>query len=606
MPPLLLLPLVLLLLLPAASASPSLPPVLSADVLVYAANPGGIGAAIAAADGGKNTVVLMERLTMIGGMGAAGGVGLMNQGAGLDGVTGLGRVWGELNAAAYGRGGNGTINVFPDLYVAAASFWTMLNSTPGITTTLGCRLVSVARSSSPSSSACLQSADFLCDNDTTPVTVTASVFIDASYDGDIAVQAGGIDVANGREGSAEFNESLAGVQLLDDPNESFDKQNLTVDAAFPNGTLLKGITSDPLPPVGTADDRLMAFSYFPCASADPNNSVPWPQPPGYDPEDFTLLLRTIEAVYANGGQFDLSSFSEWQAYDAWNASSPKILLCCGRAPVNCDEPDLNRGYATANASRRLEIEAAHRYYLLGSFYFMANDLRVPNYTRYAIGRWGLCADEYVENDNFPPQIYVRISNRLRGMTLLTQNNLANPRGKPDGVSMGCWEFDQHTMSRHAVPDPKNASRLIAMNEGYMRHELTSPFRRCGTPGALCGTADTDWYDVPFGTIVPQRGQASNLLVPVALSATSIAYSSTRIEGMYMDLGTAAGVAAALALGQGRNAAAGAAAAPACPALAFQDTNVTAVQEILVNTYKQRIHGPVGAPLGGWGWGEGGA
>jgi len=142
------------------------------------------------------------------------------------------------------------------------------------------------------------------------------------------------------------------------------------------------------------------------------------------------------------------------------------------------------------------------------------------------------------------------------------------------------------MSRHAVPDPHNASRLIAMNEGYMRAELTQPHRSCDHPDAVC-TAETNWYDVPFHAIVPQRGQASNLLVPVTLSATSIAYSSTRIEGMFSDLGTAAGVAVALALQSGEAPAPG-----ACPAFAVQDTNVTAVQEVLVNVYRQRIHGPI--------------
>ncbi len=186
--------------------------------------------------------------------------------------------------------------------------------------------------------------------------------------------------------------------------------------------------------------------------------------------------------------------------------------------------------------------------------------------------------------------------------MLTQNTLAGPRSKPDGVSVGCWEFDQHTMSRHAVPHLHNASRLVALNEGYMRHELTPPFRACHEPGARCqgGPACPDnWYDVPFAAMLPKRGQAANLLVPVAISATSIAYSSTRIEGMYVDLGTAAGVAAALALAAGPQSASAAdtGAASACPYAPLQDTNVTDVQRVLVDTYQQRIHGPINSTLG---------
>jgi len=271
-----------------------------------------------------------------------------------------------------------------------------------------------------------------------------------------------------------------------------------------------------------------------------------------------------------------------------NLVATKLLLCCGRGPVNCDQPDLNAGYASATYTERLDIQEAHKRYLLGSLYYMANDPRVPSYTRNAIGRWGLCKDEYVEFGNWPPQIYVRISNRLRGSVLLTQNNIANPRNKPDSVSMGCWEFDQHTMSRRAVKDPKNSSRLITLNEGYMRHDIAAPFLPCSDPTSQCAKqAAGNWYDVPFGVIVPQRGQASNLLVPVAISSTSIAYSSTRIEGMFMDLGTAAGVAAGLAIKAGVNNGSG-----SCPKMALQDTQVSAVQNILVTKYGQRIHGPI--------------
>ena len=112
----------------------------------------------------------------------------------------------------------------------------------------------------------------------------------------------------------------------------------------------------------------------------------------------------------------------------------------------------------------------------------------------------------------------------------------------------------------------------------MRAALTAPHAR------VTGSGGGDWYDVPFGVTIPQRGEASNLCVPVALSATSIAYSSARIEGMYADLGTACGVAARLAIeaGGGRG---------ACPTHALQDTNVSAVQDILVAEFAQRVHGP---------------
>lgn len=572
-----------------AVAARSLPTkMVSTDTLVYASNPAGIGAAIAASNNNQNTVQLVERLTSIGGMGSAGSVGLMNQGCGLAGVTGLGYEWGMLNGRYYNPD-KPTLNVFPDPHVGEQSFWTMLNNYSSITVTVGCYLVEVSHDTNDNS--CLSGAVFLCNNETEQLIINATVFIDASYDGDIMVQSGTVEYTNGREGSDVYNESLAGVQLQNEENENFAAQNLTINAYLPNGQLLPGITSAPLLPIGTGDNRLMAFSYFPCVTDDVNNSVPYPMPPNYNPDDFALLQRQIEGVMANGkypNGPDLGYFSEFDAFDS-NSSSPKLLLCCGVGPVNCDQPDLNQGWAVANNSERIRIEALHKYYLLGSLYYMANDPRVPNYTRYSIGRWGLCKDEFVTNSYWPPQIYVRISNRLKGQFLITQNNIANPRNKPEGVSMGCWEFDQHTMSRHAVPNPKNNSEFIALNEGYMRYELTEPFRSCTHPEAQC-TAEGNWYDVPFTATVPQTGQASNLLVPVAISSTSIAYSSTRIEGMYMDLGTAAGVAASLILQDQKTRKVNG--TSMCPTTTVQQVNITNIQNILVNTYHQRIHGPI--------------
>jgi hypothetical protein len=233
------------------------------DVLVIGGTSGGLAAGIAAANGvaRRHTALVMEAQPMIGGMGAAGGVGLMNQGAGLAGVTGLSAVWARANGAAYEpHVSPPPLNTFPSPAVMAASWWAMVNATQGLTVRLGCRLTAVARGAT---AGCLSTATFLCEGDTQVVTVAASIFVDATYDGEAMVAAGGIDYVSGREGSAEFNESLAGFNLLDDPNESFDKQNLTVSATFANGTLLPRVQGGPLPALGTGDDRLMAFSYFP-------------------------------------------------------------------------------------------------------------------------------------------------------------------------------------------------------------------------------------------------------------------------------------------------------------------------------------------------------
>jgi hypothetical protein len=550
-----------LLLLASCTGASSTTSNIDVDVLVIGGTASGLAAGIAAANGvgARHSVHIFEPLPMLGGMAVAGGVGLMNNEQGVYG-QGLGGRWCALNGKAYN---SDKPNCFPEMHVGEASFKTMVADTANLTLSLGCRFLGVDRAG-----ACLTSARFLCGADT--VTATARVFIDASYDGD-AMVAAGVSHAHGREAAADFNESLAGVLLHNDTNESFD--DLDIDPFWPDGSLIPGISAEPLPPLGSADDRLMAFSFFICGSplAD-GHAIPWPRPANYNASDFELLRRVIARYVERNRTFELTDFTEWQAYSIPKPNVTKILMCCGRAPVNMDQPDLNYGWATATYEERRAMEAAHRDYLLGSLYFMSHDPAVNNYTRYAVGRWGMCDDEYTATDHFPPQIYVRISNRLRGVTVLTQNNINHPQARPDSVAVGDWSFDQHTESRRVVRDARNASRRIVVNEGYMRQ----PF----SPG--------DWYDVPFSALLPVRGEAANLIVSVAISATSVAYSSTRIEQMFVDTGAAAGVAAALAVEAGG----GAGGACAGTGQAVQDTNVTAVQEVLVGVYGQRIHGPV--------------
>lgn len=242
------------------------------DVLVYAANAAGVGAAVTASNNGQFTVKVrfdsyvlayrtqslalifvfiyivfgtfcfvyfqykhiillclllpqvMEPLRMIGGMAAAGGVALMNQGCGMTGVTGLAKNWSMLCAEHY-YGYYGEMMTFPSMAVSEMAFWKLLNSSASINTTTGCRAMQVARGAAPG---CLSQVNFLCDNDTVAVNIQASYIIDASYDGDIMTLAGGIDYTYGREPQNAFNESYAGINLDPQSLESFEGQGIRV------------------------------------------------------------------------------------------------------------------------------------------------------------------------------------------------------------------------------------------------------------------------------------------------------------------------------------------------------------------------------------------
>ena len=564
------------------------------DVVVYGGTPAGIAAAITAANSGRNAVALIEPLTMIGGMGAAGGLGLHDQQmSNLTMITGLAKNWSLLNGAFYG---SASLVNHPDMWVAEQSFLRMIANARTITTMLGCRLVdeyAVLKSQADS----LRSIDVMCNASQDRITIAGAAFIDASYDGEVLVAAG-VDYTYGRESVAQYNESLAGVRAAgNETMESF--RGLKVRATFANGSVVPYVLPTPPAPIGTADEKLMAFQYRACLTTDSNNSAPIGPPPGYDPESFVLLQRTIDAMMASrtnaSGQRPPGEaapllgdfFTENGHYSAEVAAAGrnKLVVCCGRGPVDSDQPNINAGWVTAGHQERQRIADRHRYYLQGSLFYLGHDARVPSATRADARRYGLCRDEFRNHQpqHWPPQLYVRSSVRMVGDRVLTQRSLANPRSKPaDAVSMACWEFDQHTMARHVVKDSATGV-LLAINEGFFRAPLVERERPDDGVGGGGGTERSRmephdlWYDVPYYAMLPKRSQATNLLVPVALSASAVAFTSLRIETMYMDLGSAAGVATRQLL----SGAVG----------AFHDVQVTQVQRELVKRYGQRVRGP---------------
>ena len=151
---------------------------------------------------------------------------------------------------------------------------------------------------------------------------------------------------------------------------------------------------------------------------------------------------------------------------------------------------------------------------------------MPAKVRATYSSYGLCADEFAEFGYLPPQLYIRISNRLVGDSVLTQINIANPRAKDDSIAVGDWSLDEHMTGKYAI-DVGGGNYEVWL-EGNFWPNLPN---------------GTNWYDVPYKIMTPKRGQGANLLVPVALSASAVAYSSTRIENMFMSVGSAAGVAA---------------------------------------------------------------
>ena len=277
----------LLLIAPAAHGVASQPA--KWDVVVYGSSPAGIAAATAAGDLGLQ-VALYEPLPMIGGMGSAGLLALHD--GGMNAISGLARNFTLLNGEYY----NSTEPVQqPESFVSNASFYKMLANAGVKHIKLDCRLkaaATVAKGAVPSK---IESMVLLCEQE----PVTATVFIDASYDGDLMVAAGNIPYTAGRESIDQYNESLAGARI---PGTEKDVGPRNIDALRPDGkSFIKYVQNvSTLPAFGDADDALMAFQHRLCI-AGRGNMVPWPKPAGYNPDDFLIMQRCVDAGYLPAG-----------------------------------------------------------------------------------------------------------------------------------------------------------------------------------------------------------------------------------------------------------------------------------------------------------------
>ena len=540
------------------------------DVLIFGASSAGVAAAITASANGTRSVALVEPLPLAGGMLSAGGLYLTDQ---LDPrysrffVSGVAREWADRVRAAYGSAAD---VLTPDAFVAQAAVDAMLAARPSISVLTGCALLGAARAGA----ATIASVMLTCH----PLPLTARVFVDASYAGDLLVAAG-VPHAVGREASITYGESLAGVLGLGG-GDGEDAFPWPVPAAAPGGGgLLPGVSPTALPPVGAADGGLMAFGHRACVTTDAATRVPFPQPPGYNRSDHALLLEVVAAATAHGGRPPvLEDFVGLIPYDSAVAAAGrhKFMLCCGGWPVNGDAVTLNAGYVAAGSpAARRAADAAHTRYLLGALHFLASDDAVPTATRADAARYGLCGDEWAAGDpaHWPPVLYVREGARLVNDGVLTQVTLVSPRGKPDGIAVGAWYFDKHVVTR--VAD----GRGFAANEGHFRAPTAWAGRAsgwCGQRADKCRNVSAEWYDVPLSALLPRRRDAVNLVVPVALAASGVAFSSARIESMLMGTGAAAGVVARLAVASGG---------------AVQDVAVGKVQAVLVNEVGAVVHGP---------------
>jgi len=477
------------------------------DVVVYGGTAGGAIAAVSAAREGMKTA-LLEPGAHIGGM-VSGGLSWTDTGKkeviGGYALEFYRRVGSYYQLGRYGH----QIGWIAEPHVAEEVFRNMLREA-GVTLFEHRRLKEADGVRKAGSEV---AGIFTEDGD----SFTARVFIDSSYEGDLMAQAG-VSWTWGRESSAEYGESLAGVR----ETTPYHQFLVNVPAFDPPGRLLPEVSAAKLPPPGAADKAVQAYNYRMCFSEVPANQAPFEKPPGYDPQRYELLARLIGArAEAEGKTPGLSTL----------LSIDRIPN--GKADINnngafsTDYIGGSWGYPQASYQQRARIWREHQEYMAGLFYFLANDARVPAALRQEMSRWGLCRDEFTDTGNWPNQLYIREARRMVGEYVVVQKDLQTERAKPDPIGMGSYNSDSHNVQR--IVD----SGGFVRNEGDMQVAVQP-------------------YQIPYRVTLPKRAEAANLLVPVAFSASHVAYSSLRMEPQYMIIGQAAGVAAAMAI-RGRTA-----------------------------------------------------
>jgi hypothetical protein len=345
-------------------------------------------------------------------------------------------------------------------------------------------------------------------------TYTGKMFIDATYEGDL-MAAAGVQYHVGREGKSVYGEDWAGVQTgVLHHRHHFgvlaEKISPYVVPGDPKSGVLPRISAAHPGEYGAGDNKVQAYCFRMCLTDHPENRIPFAKPENYDPKQYELLAR----IYAAGWK---------ETFHKFDPVPNRKTDTNNHGPFSTDNIGMNYDYPEASYERRREIIKEHENYQKGWLYFITTDPRVPADVRERMSAWGLPKDEFKDNGGWPHQIYVREARRMVGSYVMTENELLKKRPTPDSVGMGSYTIDSHNVQRYITPEG------YVQNEGDIGVPLKGP------------------YEIAYGSLVPKKGQADNLLVPVCVSSSHIAFGSIRMEPVFMILGQSAATAAVMAI-----------------------------------------------------------
>ena len=465
------------------------------DICIYGGSSAGVIAAYTAAKMNK-TVLLIEPGRRLGGL-TSGGLGYTDignkyaiSGLSLDFYRRVGKHYGKLEQWIFEP--SVAENIFKE-YLAGTNVKVIYEH----------ELQSVEKADGAITSITVSSAG-------TPKTVKAKIFMDCTYEGDLMAKAG-VTYTVGREDNKKYNETYNGVQLMDRHQfpDGIDPYKVKGDKS---SGLLWGISDAALDSNGTGDKKVQAYNFRICLTEDSANRIAITKPDNYDPARYELLLRYLEKKVPG----DLWGFLK---FDRMPNHKTDIN---NNGPISTDMIGMNYDYPEADYATRRKIQKEHEDYTKGLLYFIGHDERMPKHLREQMLKWGYPKDEYTENGNWTPQMYVREARRMVGQYVMTQANCEGREVATDAVGMAAYTMDSHNCQRLVVNG-------MVKNEGNVEIGGFGP------------------YPIAYGSIIPKETECTNLFVPICLSASHIAYGSIRMEPVFMVLAQSAAVAAVQAI-----------------------------------------------------------
>jgi hypothetical protein len=343
------------------------------------------------------------------------------------------------------------------------------------------------------------------------ITFSGKVFIDATYEGDL-MAAAGVTYHVGREANSVYGEEWNGVQtgiLHHAHHFKFNVDPYKVPRQPASG-LLYGISDAPPGNRGEGDMRVQAYCFRMCLTNHPGNRVRFSKPRNYDPAKYELLIRVF-----HGGWREL--------FAKFDAIPNRKTDVNNHGPFSTDNIGMNYAYPDGSYKRRAEIIQEHEDYQKGLMYFIATDPRIPDSVQKEFNTWGLARDEFKDNGNWPHQLYIREARRMISDYVMTEHETLGKRAVDRSVGMGSYTLDSHNAQRYIKPD------------GYVQNE-----------GDI-GVSAPKPYGISYGAIIPKAEECKNLLVPVCVSSSHIAFGSIRMEPVFMILGQSAATAASIAI-----------------------------------------------------------